>query len=260
VNIIIGIDDTDNQETKGTGHLVEAMCGEIEKNNWGLCAPITRHQLYVHEDIPYTCHNSAMCCEIFLANGHFDNVLDFGQHVLKTKSAQGSDPGLCVAVLDKTLNQKELEKFGRAAKHRILTKDDAYFLANHLGVHLSEHGGTGQGVIGAIAGIGLRLTGNDGRYRGWYHLGRPGKKMTAGNLCSYDFIDAVMTRNGEKIDNNDRLVLGADKIKTVLLGNERVVLVAKVNAIAGDATWVTLTKQQVKEYDTPRGSRAGLHT
>ena len=39
-------------------------------------------------------------------------------------------------------------------------------LAERNHVHLSEHGGSGQGVVGALAAVGLRLAGQDGRVKG----------------------------------------------------------------------------------------------
>ena len=48
---------------------------------------------------------------------------------------------------------------------------------------LPGYGGTGQGVVGALAGVGLRLYGDDGRFRGWYHSA----STNAGALKVYDF-------------------------------------------------------------------------
>jgi len=55
---------------------------------------------------------------------------------------------------------------GRRATCSVLTKKEAYPLAEKLGIHLSEHGGTGDGVVGALAESGLRMTGNHCRFRG----------------------------------------------------------------------------------------------
>lgn len=62
-----------------------------------------------------------------------------------------------MVVEDEYLKAADLVDFGRRAKNEVLTKDLAYDLAVKLGVPLSEHGGTGDGVIGAVAGSGLRL-------------------------------------------------------------------------------------------------------
>lgn len=56
----------------------------------------------------------------------------------------------------------------------------------------TEHGGTGGGIIGALAVIGLRLHGSDGRFRGWHHLGNAGVITTPADLCSHPFVEAVL--------------------------------------------------------------------
>ncbi len=252
MKILISIDDTDNRETRGTGHLAEDLCKEIEGNGLGRCSSISRHQLYVHKDIPYTSHNSAMCFETTLNNGEIDGVIKLGQHMLEKESAEGSDPGLCVVALDSIISQERLIEFGRDAKQKVLTKDDAYSLSVQLGLHLSEHGGTGQGVIGALAGIGLRLSGNDGRFRGWYHLGRAGEKLTAEAFASYDFVDAVETLNGQEPTAQTIIVLGDDRIKTILSGNRQVVLVSEICDGNGNRVLRTLTKSEIKAFDIAR--------
>ncbi len=65
----------------------------------------------------------------------------------------------------------------------LLTKQEAYMLANTTGVHLSENGGTGDGIVGALAGTGLRLDGNDGRFRGWLEFGNTGVITNPKFLC-----------------------------------------------------------------------------
>ena len=68
MELLVCIDDTDTLETKGTGHLAQNLCQQLECRGWGTCAPITRHQLYVHPDIAlvripayalYACRHSA---------------------------------------------------------------------------------------------------------------------------------------------------------------------------------------------------------
>ena len=86
-------------------------------------------------------------------------ILQIRDDLRSRQSAPGSDPGLCVVATTSVSGPKALIGFGQTAKDSVLTKSDAYGLAQRLGIHLSEHGGTGQGVIGALAGAGLRLIG-----------------------------------------------------------------------------------------------------
>ena len=248
MNVLICIDDTDQLNTPGTGHLVEDFCHELAERGWANCSAISRHQLFVHEDIPYTSHNSAMCFQADLQPDMVNDVIDFGGIFLKEKSAPGSDPGLCVAVLNDHLNREKLIDFGQRAKHSVLTKKDAYVLARELGIHLSEHGGTGQGVVGALSGVGLRLYGNDGRFRGWYHLGRIGTCRMVGTLKGYDFIDAVKGDSGETLSDDEYIYFGADEQKTVQQDSKQVLLVKRSSNESGRVQWTTLTKQQIKIY------------
>ena len=167
MKVLVCIDDTDNLETKrGTGELAALLAEAVEANGWGRCEPVTRHQLLVHPDIPYTSHNSCMCFAADMEPDHINDFVSFAEEFLHKESASGSDPGLCVAIPEKIAQPGSLIAFGHSAKRQVLTKEGAYLLAEQLGIHLSEHGGTGLGVIGALAGTGLRLSGNDGRFRG----------------------------------------------------------------------------------------------
>ena len=154
MKVLVCIDDTDNHESMGTGQLSQIMVDKIQENRWGVCSAISRHQLFVHDDIPYTSHNSSMCFSIDF-DGELGELVDLGASFLETKSAPGSDPGLCVANLDKSLDRESLIDLGLRAKQEVLSKQEVYDLAKKTGVHLSEHDGTGDGVVGALAGIQL---------------------------------------------------------------------------------------------------------
>ena len=246
---LVCIDDTDMPGTKGTGWLVQELCEQIQTLGWGTCSAISRHQLFVHEDIPYTSHNSSMCFELSLEKNPMESVIKFMSDYLETRSQNGSDPGLCVAKLDSSLARKELIAFGKMAKQAVTSKAAAYDLARQSGIHLSEHGGTGDGVVGAVAGIGLRLSGDDGRYRGWYHLGQPGNIVSVDSLCSFPFIDQLVTRSGTVLSTDMSVSIGSEKTKTVRMDSRQVVVVAENEAV--DKTGIeyrTITKQEAKQY------------
>jgi len=60
--IYLAMDDTDNAESRGTGRLARAVAVELSRKY--RVAGVTRHQLFVHESIPFTSHNS--CAVIHL--------------------------------------------------------------------------------------------------------------------------------------------------------------------------------------------------
>jgi hypothetical protein len=246
---LVCIDDTDMPGTRGTGWLVQELCEILSTRGLARSAPISRHQLFVHEDIPYTSHNSSMCFELTLNQGSIEPVIDLMGDFLETRSEKGSDPGLCVAGLGPDLDRNRLIGFGKNAKQRVLSRTAAYDLARKTGIHLSEHGGTGDGVVGAVAGIGLRLCGDDGRYRGWYHLGLPGDIVGVDELCRHPFIDALVTTDGKSLPQNHRVHIGSEKTKTVRKAGKQVVMVMANEDIASTGiSFRTITKQEAKLY------------
>ena len=247
MQILVSIDDTDNLESPGTGALASRIAADLERNCWGKSSFVTRHQLLVHPDIPYTSHNSAMCFSAKIEADCLEKVISYAAEFLARESAVGSDPGLCVAVLDHLPQSNELILYGQTAKTSVLTKESAYELALRTGVHLSEHGGTGQGVIGALAGIGLRLSGNDGRLKGQLAFELPGGVVSVAALCGRDDVDEVRALEGGSVDSRERVLLG-DKAKTVLLDGKAVLLVVPADGAADSVRWQTCSRKQLKIY------------
>lgn len=248
MDILISIDDTDNLESPGSGTLAENMAMALQAKGLAECGDISRHQLLVHDAIPYTSGNSAMCFPARSLAGGLDAIIGFGQDFLQREAAAGSDPGLCVVHNDGRLDKDALIAFGQNAKKSIVSKDAAYHLAAGLGVHLSEHGGTGGGIIGALAAIGLRLHGSDGRLRGWHRLGNPGDRTTPADLCTHPGIDAVVSETGERLGDNTPIVFSDETIKTVLLEGLRVVPVTRSSRGSGGCDWVTLSRKAIKRF------------
>jgi hypothetical protein len=240
---MICIDDTDNLESKGTGWLVEDACREMTAMGWGTYSMISRHQLFVHPDIPYTSHNSSM---VFTTETDVpkETYADFLSAYLKKNSAPGSDPGLCIAHEPANGDREALISFGLRAKKEVLTKDEAYALANTLGVHLSEHGGTGGGIIGALAGIGLRLWGNDGRFRGWFHLGQDGEIVSAKKLLAFESVETIRTPDGAAVPDNARIAL-SEQLKTICMDGRSTLLIHPAD---DHGVYRVLCKQELKRY------------
>ena len=215
------IDDTDNLESIGTGKLLENLCESMEKKGWISLTYISRHQLYIHDSIAYTSHNSAMCCQLNILEGQFENVLSYSKEYLLKNSAEGSDPGLCVIKIEDLSidGQKEIISYGMMAKSVVLKKTDAYNIAEKYPniIFLSEHGGTGDGVIGALAGCGLRFYGSDGRIKGNFKLKDNSNQITVKEFCKELDISLAVNEGFEVINNQDTLICqSVDKIKKVL--------------------------------------------
>jgi hypothetical protein len=247
LHILVGIDDTDNIESRGTGALASLLSAEIENRAWGWRLPVTRHQMLIHPDIPYTSHNSSMCFPANIKPEFFDHFAEFSQSFLRRESAPGSDPGLCIVNKDALKNQHALIDFGFLAKKEVIQKDEAYALARNIGIHLSEHGGTGLGVIGAMAGCGLRLTGNDGRFRGHFKVKPVDGCLKASELIRQTGVDLIQTLAGDPLDGEEVIHIGK-KVKSVLLDGRSIILVFQHSENGSSPCWKTCTKEQLRVY------------
>ena len=158
--VLIGIDDTDNQTSPGTGHVARDLCAELVKRGMRSLG-VTRHQFLVDQAIPYTSHNSGACIGVESENG-LKVVVDFVFDYIASVAADGSDPGVCVATKDEV--PSEVSDFGRAAQKRVLAIEDSFRATKGSGIRLYGLGGDCLGVIGAVGSVGLRAGGNDGRF------------------------------------------------------------------------------------------------
>jgi len=157
----IGFDDTDSHDSEfGTGKIARRFENILPEgcSMWG----VVRQQLLFDERIPYTSHNSSACVIIdFSDPSAKDILLSTAIGYIEREAAPGSDPGLCFACEgDNALS--ELISFGYLCATRIVTQKEALQAA--LGIHISGHGGSNDGLIGAAAAVGLTASGWSGRF------------------------------------------------------------------------------------------------
>ena len=157
--IIIGLDDTDNLESRGTGHLARQIAAELAVD-FPLVG-VTRHQLLVDQRVPCTKNNS--CAAITLdvdSDVDLPRLFERVREMMLVEFQPGSDPGLCIAAEVPV----EITEFGFHVKRELVEQEQARRLADVNGLLLQGLGGTQDGVIGALAAIGLAACGEDGRY------------------------------------------------------------------------------------------------
>lgn len=247
MNILVCIDDTDNLESRGTGELADELRQRIITRGWGSGSYVSRHQLLIHPDIPYTSHNSSMCFSAELGEPYYEEFVSLAESFLAAASAPGSDPGLCVVKTAELSDSQQLIEFGLLAKQQVLGKSDAYDLADRLRLHLSEHGGSGQGVVGALAGCGLRLSGDDGRLRGWLQFSPRHEVMTVHQLCQHPYVDQVQSLDGRILDDQEKVRIG-DRPKSVLKGGDLLLLVTAESENQDGVAWKTCHRRLLKKY------------
>lgn len=156
--IYIGIDDTDMPGTPGTNQYARALATHLSDRY--RCALIVRHQLLQDPRVPCTTHNSSASMQLEPRNGvSVESLVDTLRGFMERRLLMGSDPGFCVALTV----PDAITEFGARCQKELVKQHEARDLAATHGIHLEGCGGTEDGVIGALAAVGLVAEGNDGR-------------------------------------------------------------------------------------------------
>src|SRR5258706_972332 len=233
---LIGIDDTDNLESRGTGHRVRRLADWLTENNLAEPQGITRHQLLVDPRIPYTSHNSSACVSVKTEN--INDVWNASREFLLRESAVGSDVGLCIAEWDAVT--EDVQSFGRRAKLEWLTMLEAQETASRFKIRSEGLTGTGGGVIGALAGVGLHRAGNDGRF-----LWLPGLRELKGKypieeVIAKGHIERVCTLDHAELSPKEIVDVG-EWMRPILLNGKSTLFVEEQNH-----EWHIVSKDLIK--------------
>lgn len=156
--ILLGLDDTDTLETPGTNQLARRIAATLPA---GFRATLVlRHQLLCDPCIPYTSQNGSASMALTAApSADHTALLARLREAFREWYVPGSDPGLCVA---REVPPAVVE-FGLRCQREPVRQEEARALARAEGIHLEGFGGTEDGVIGALAAVGLMASGEDGR-------------------------------------------------------------------------------------------------
>lgn len=241
MRFLVGIDDTDNLESRGTGYRARQLSERIARAG-AESLGITRHQLLVDPRIAYTSHNSSACLAVECPPALEPELASSCRQFLSLESASGSDAGLCIAHRERVHDLVMM--FGRRAKTEVLSIDEAVALGRAHGLQLVGLTGDGGGVIGALAAVGLRAGGNDGRF-----LWLPGLRElqgvhTAAGLRVRVPLDRIETEAGDRAGPNDRILVG--EWPRPVLREGRVVLLVEETQHEG-YEWIVAARSRIKE-------------
>ena len=169
--IHVGLDDTDTLDDPGTNQLARHLVHELADEFSGRM--ILRHQLLEDPRVPCTKKNG--CASILFesvssAQGGWRrasgvppaetaHLIERLRDIIIPWCPAGSDPGFCVA----TSVPAGVIDWGLRSQRELVTQQEARQIAIENGIHLEGLGGTEDGVIGALAAVGLMATKNDGR-------------------------------------------------------------------------------------------------
>lgn len=239
MKVYFGFDDTDARNSLyGTGKLVRWFRQQLPQECE--CLGVVRQQLLVCDDIPYTSHNSAACMIVEVPDpSMLDPMIADAVSHIERHAASGSDPGLCVAT-DQGAALGGIMAYGRFCTHGVSTQKEALEAARHI--HLSGHGGTHDGIIGAAAAVGLTLSGWAGRFielgnlRGWP------ERTTVSELKNHGIETMSVDRDATVPAPND-IVITNGWLRPRLVGHRPVLFVRP----QGPAIWENIDRKRMKK-------------
>lgn len=221
----IGIDDTDNAETRGTGFRARQLAAILIEKKLADVFSVSRHQLFFDPRVPFTSHNSSLCIE--LKANDLEALKEVSKKFLLEVAAEGSDVGLCIARKENISNA--VIEFGKKAKIDLVTQKEAYILAEKNQLYLEGLTGTKDGIIGALASIGLSFFGNDGRcvWLKGTELREIKGVMSIRELLQQSNIDEVTDENGFTVPQTDLLMLD-EWLRPILKNHKKILIIEEV--------------------------------
>jgi hypothetical protein len=201
--IYVGIDDTNNEESVGTAKFARQVASKIAKKFpvYG----VTRHQLYQDKEINYSLHNFCAVIHVKVDKEYLNTIFSTARDEILNNFNIGSNPGLAAA--DEDAISPETVKFGEDAKYKVLKKDNAFILATNSKIKIEGFGETGNGVVGALAGVGLASTKNDGRFVQLGELRKIKQPEPVENFLNSG-IDKILTTEGVIV--NEGMIFNID--------------------------------------------------
>jgi hypothetical protein len=229
--LVIGIDDTDAPDTRGTGHVARSAAEGIERAGLGSPRGVTRHQFFVGPGVPMTSRNSAAAI-VVEGGATVAELHAFVLGFLLADFVAGSDPGLAVLAGEPGADALS---FARRAQRELVTVEEAAAVADEAGVRVDVLGRVGQGRIGALSAAVLRAAGDDGRF-----IGLPGIRDVPRRLRVAEVLDRVPgvtvvdERDGSSLDPGAILDTG-EWLRPRVVGSAPVVVARRRR---GRGTWV----------------------
>ena len=229
-SILLGLDDTDMLHQGGTGRLSRELARLLVDETGAALLGVSRHPLLQDPRVPCTRKNQASCIALRLRDEAIGPIAAWLREEVRRRAVPGSDPGICVATRRQVT--PAIVGWGERVKRDLVRQAEALALAAREGLILEPLGGTGDGVIGALAAVGLRAAGNDGRLTMLGRIRELDGVQTVSALLAAGPIARVCDRAGTPLPP-EATVETAGKVRPWLQEGEPVLMVEP----AGDGTW-----------------------
>ncbi len=240
---LIGIDDTDTadkEQSPGTTALVRRLADWLGHDGSAEAKGITRHQLFVNKHIAYTAHNSSACLSFDAAD--MEAVWETARDFLVLGSHRRSNAGMCLGEWDSV--NPDVIAWGHRAKTEIVAQEEAVKIAVKAGLRCAGLKGSGGGVIGALAAVGLRREGNDGRFIWLQGLLELRGRSTVAEILARSAIDRVCSLAEADLPIQEPVELG-EWVRPVLRNGQATLYVEEKKH-----GWSVLDKDRVKDLSS----------
>ena len=244
MRFFVGIDDTDTKDTRGTGFNARQIGKLIEDQKIGIVEGIVRHQLFFDPRIPYTSANSSASLEVECDD--FEALKQLCLDYLNEIAPLGSDVGLCIS--EAGLIPELVVEWGNRAKVEVLTQQEGRKTANDNGIYLRGLCGTEDGIIGALAAIGLRKGGNDGRFI-WLKGKQELREIPSGiyqieQIRNELKLDQVISKNKELVNDLESIYID-EWIRPIHKNHQKILIVEKALKNT-NYEWEVASKEYIK--------------
>jgi hypothetical protein len=246
--IYIGIDDTDMPGGPGTGRIAKGLAERLVNQLGVKSLGVSRHQLLIDSRVRSTSHNSSKGLAIITDRPEadlYEPAIDY----MKSVFVEGADPGLCICPADRM--DPEIIEYAAKCQTTLMTKEMAIDLAARHAIYLKELGGDGGGVIGALASVGLRAAGNDGRVVDLKGIKEIKGLITVAEVLAQTDIVRVQDTQGNTLGRGE-VVDSRDWLRPSLVDGEPVLVVKPSVGSEGQRLWLGTEKKfkdMVKERE-----------
>jgi Predicted DNA-binding protein containing a Zn-ribbon domain len=242
MRFLIGVDDTDNPKTSSTGLLAQRLGLFLQENGLGQLQAVTRHQLLLSAQVPHTSDNSAICIT-FEADAARRSELEMAcRAFILREYSTGADAGFAMTPWAQV--GAEVFTWARTVKNRVVSRQEAMQIARSSQIAIAGLTGSGAGVIGALAAIGLRFKGEDGRFLWLPDLNELSGIYTCSEIMSIAPIDRIESLRGRSPRPDEKVEIG--KWIRPILREGRCVLLVEEEKQNQNFDWHLLGMEEVR--------------
>jgi hypothetical protein len=242
MRFLIGVDDTDNPQTSSTGLLAQRLGLFLQESGLGQLQAVTRHQLFLSAQVPHTSDNSAICIT-FEADAARRSELEMAcRAFILREYSSGADAGLAMAAWVQV--SAEVYTWARTVKNRVVSRQEALQIARSAQIAIAGLTGSGAGVIGALAAIGLRFKGEDGRFLWLPELHELTGVYTCSEIMNIAPIDRIESLRGRSPRLEEKVEVG--KWIRPILREGRCVLLVEEERQSKEFSWHLLGMEEVR--------------